>query len=108
MSEGYNESAFPRPHAMMPNGNIEYGENGMTLRDYFAASCSHGEIKHRLPSTIGEMRDELIKRKLIPENKKHVDVFKSYTEKDVQKLKAIIRYEYADDMLEARKGAADE
>lgn len=31
--------AFPGPHIYMQDGNILFGANGMTLRDYFAAKA---------------------------------------------------------------------
>ena len=34
-----NEAAFPSPDTYHPNGQIEYGNRGMTLRDYFAAKA---------------------------------------------------------------------
>lgn len=37
-----NPSAFPRPMTEIPNGAFDDGENGMTLRDYFAAKAMQG------------------------------------------------------------------
>ena len=34
--------AFPRAGGTMPNGNRDWPENGMTLRDYFAAKAMQG------------------------------------------------------------------
>jgi hypothetical protein len=33
------EPAFPVPDVHYPNGQIQFGSNGMTLRDYFAAKA---------------------------------------------------------------------
>ena len=32
-------SAFPVPDVTYPNGEIQFGTNGMSLRDYFAAKA---------------------------------------------------------------------
>jgi hypothetical protein len=37
-----NEPAFPRPHS----GKTNYAQEGMTLRDYFAARAMQGLIAH--------------------------------------------------------------
>ena len=34
--------AFPFPAYTYPNGEINHGEDGMTLRDYFAAKAMQG------------------------------------------------------------------
>jgi hypothetical protein len=34
--------AFPMRHSVFPNGDIEYGSQGMSLRDYFAAAALQG------------------------------------------------------------------
>ena len=36
--------AFPFPAYTYPNGEINHGEGGMTLRDYFAAKAMQGLI----------------------------------------------------------------
>lgn len=36
--------AFPFPAYTYPNGEINHGEGGMTLRDYFAAAAMQGYI----------------------------------------------------------------
>ncbi len=36
------ESAFPTPDVYHANGQIEYGETGITIRDYFAAKALQG------------------------------------------------------------------
>lgn len=37
-------SAFPTPDIYHPDGQVQYGELGMTLRDYFAAKALQGMI----------------------------------------------------------------
>jgi hypothetical protein len=37
-----NPFAFPFPAFTYPNGEINHGEGGMTLRDYFAAKAMQG------------------------------------------------------------------
>lgn len=73
----------------------------MTRRDFFAATCPESELKARTPATVGEMRDELIRREIIPSDRKQGDVMRSYRERDSQKLKCILRFEYADEMIAA-------
>lgn len=73
--------------------------DNVTKREFFAATCPESEINARMPETVGAMRDELIRRGMIPPNRKTGDVLRSYTEKDRQKLRCIIRFEYADEML---------
>lgn len=45
-----NPNAFPSPDTYHPNGQVEYGAPGMTLRDYFAgqalAIIASGDIDH--------------------------------------------------------------
>lgn len=36
--------AFPIPGAHMPNGEWMWGDNGMTLRDYFAGKALEGML----------------------------------------------------------------
>ena len=71
----------------------------ISKRDYFAATCPEGEIDSRIPDTFGAMRDELIHRGMIPTSRRSGDVLRSYSKKDQQKLRCIIRFEYADDMV---------
>ena len=42
MSGDHNPPAFPFPAYTYPNGEINHGESGMTLRDYFAAKAMQG------------------------------------------------------------------
>jgi hypothetical protein len=39
-----NPSAFPAPNSVSPNGDIQFGEYGMTLRDYFAGQAIVGML----------------------------------------------------------------
>lgn len=49
-----NPQAFPRPVSESPNGDIEYAELGMTLRDYFAGKAMAGLIaSHAHPQSFG-------------------------------------------------------
>lgn len=36
--------AFPVPDVVNPDGQIQFGSNGMSLRDYFAAKAMQAEI----------------------------------------------------------------
>ena len=67
-----NPPAFPFPAYTYPNGEINHGEGGMTLRDYFAAkamqgicnSRSHSELKgHAIASAkvAYELADAMMK-----------------------------------------------
>jgi hypothetical protein len=42
MSIRDDSPAFPVPDTYHPNGQVEYGATGMTLRDYFAAQVLIG------------------------------------------------------------------
>ena len=42
--------AFPFPAYTYPNGEINHGEDGMTLRDYFAGQALVGLLAGRQPS----------------------------------------------------------
>lgn len=75
--------------------------NDVHLRDYFAATCPENEVADRMPKTIGGIRDRLIELNRIP-NIQVQSVVGSYSDSDVQWLRAMIRYQYADDMLRAR------
>lgn len=47
MTERINEGgpAFPMPGMTgLPDGSFMYGEDGMTLRDYFAAKAMQGDV----------------------------------------------------------------
>lgn len=48
-----NEPAFPRPMVYVPCEGVENGQDGMTLRDYFAAKAMQGCLaySHCDPST---------------------------------------------------------
>jgi hypothetical protein len=36
--------AFPVPDTYHPNGQVQYGSNGMSLRDWFAGQASNNDI----------------------------------------------------------------
>lgn len=42
MSKPDGGTAFPTPDVYHPNDQIQYGQNGMSLRDYFAAAALTG------------------------------------------------------------------
>ena len=44
MSNDHNTPAFPFPAYTYPNGEINHGESGMTLRDYFAARAMAADM----------------------------------------------------------------
>ena len=69
-------------------------------RDYFAANCPDSWFEKAMPRTTGEMRDAMIKRGIIPRDRAHGDVLRSYDDNDRLKLMASLRWEYADLMIE--------
>lgn len=73
----------------------------MELRDYFAAHCPDSWLEMAMPKTIGDIRDALIARGLIPKDRQGVDVMRAYTDKDRRCLWILLRYDYADAMIEA-------
>jgi len=66
-------------------------------RDWFAALCPQEEIKARIPNTCGGTRDALVALGIVPRD---TDVL-GYKEKHVALLRAIVRYQYADEMIKA-------
>lgn len=68
-------------------------------RDFFATNCPDSEIEKRTPRTVVGVRDELIRRGIIPISRKAGDVFESYNDKDMERLRCLVRFEYADDMI---------
>lgn len=40
--------AFPVPDTYLPNRQVQYGTNGMSLRDYFAAKAMAALVARRL------------------------------------------------------------
>lgn len=54
MSKDTGGPAFPVPDIYHPNGQIEYGASGMTLRDYFAAAAMQGILAGDHPITHDE------------------------------------------------------
>lgn len=80
-----NPSAFPRPATILPGGEVkDWGEEGMTLRDYFAAHVITGML-----SELGIGNKQLIG---------HTDAFT----KAAVKVAAENAYTVADAMLFAR------
>ena len=47
--------AFPQPDLHHPNGQVQHGSPGMTIRDYFAAAALQGNIAH--PEVTGNRDD---------------------------------------------------
>lgn len=45
MSKETGGSAFPLPCSAAPSGGVHWAEEGMTLRDYFAAKAMQGLIE---------------------------------------------------------------
>jgi hypothetical protein len=82
-----------------------YDSKAMTLRDYFAARCPESWIERHNPTTVGDVRNAMIKRGIIPADRAEGDVFRSYDGNDRITLDAMLRYEYADAMIKARKAA---
>lgn len=68
--------AFPIPDTVHANGQVQYGANGMSLRDWFAGQAMQGMLA----------------------NQALIDVFGQYKGMSVE------AYGYADAMLAARKG----
>jgi hypothetical protein len=44
--------AFPVPDTYHPNGQVQFGSSGMSLRDYFAAHASEQDIEEHLGGKI--------------------------------------------------------
>ena len=82
-----------------PCGDMRAIDSGMMLRDYFAAHCAQEEIDMRLPGTVGDMAERLKREGIIGP---WTDIIRAYGPADVQKLRAILRYEYADAMIAER------
>ena len=78
-----NPPAFPLPNTYCPNGEIEHGSNGMTLRDYFAAQAIQGMITN----------DRFV-----------TNVAKKSAENETDLNLSLAAYEIADAMLKAREG----
>ena len=88
-----SERAFPLNGRELPNGDYQYTEFGMTLRDYFAQAASEEEIEYQKPM-IGAV--EKIVNDGVGGNKRIV-----WGRPD--NWRQIARYMHADAMLEARK-----
>ena len=67
-------------------------------RDNLAISCSEDELARRLPKTQGDIREEMRKRGF---NLDPVRNYTYYSDKDMNRLRCLLRYEYADDMMAA-------
>jgi len=82
MSNTQNDggSAFPVPTTHHPNGQIEYGTSGMTLRDYFAAHAIGNLITNK---SVLEAADD--------------------AKQPISKVVASIAYDIADAMLNVRE-----
>jgi hypothetical protein len=68
----------------------------LTLRDYFAANCPDSWLENVRPPKISEMNEAMISRGILPTSSLHYD--KSHE----RQFDAMLRYEYADEMLKAR------
>lgn len=75
---------------------------GMSLRDYFANNCPTEWMDLAMPKTVGDMRDAMIIRGILPEIARKLDALKSYNGAHRRQLFVAIRYDYADAMMEAR------
>lgn len=51
-----NIPAFPTKNEHYPNGEIEYGQKGMDLRDYFAAKAMAALLSH--PEGVADWANE--------------------------------------------------
>jgi hypothetical protein len=78
---------------------------GVTMRDWFAAHCPDSEVDARMPRTIGDLADRFVKLGWVSLYARKMDAPTCYTKDHVQRLRALVRYEYADAMIAARRGA---
>jgi len=78
--------AFPVPDSHHANGQVQYGSNGMTLRDWLA---SQAEIPW--DAVLGTL------------SIKHPERDKKFTLEEVSKFRAEAKYREADAMLAARE-----
>jgi len=92
---GKSKSAFP----ILLENKQSTGEVGMTLREYFAAHCPESWMKRQMPSTVGDVRDTLIAKGIIPHGRVRGSPMDSYDETERTALWIAIRYDYADAML---------
>ena len=83
--------------------NVGALPSALTVRDYFAAHCPQWWMEQRVGSTIGEIRDALIERKMIPASRKQEMATRAYTEAERLQLRIALQWEYADAMLAARQ-----
>jgi hypothetical protein len=59
-----NPSAFPSPDTYHPNGQVEYGSPGMTLRDYFAGQFIIALMSNNIDPTKSHYLDNPNERRL--------------------------------------------
>lgn len=86
-----NPPAFPRPQFTQPNGDYEFPNDGMALRDYFAAKALQGAIASgALKSIAQEVAGE------------KQDMTEHGVVKVTNRLLARMMYEIADAMLAER------
>jgi len=95
------------PHEYKYGDGTAHREDGMSLRDYFAANCPHEEVEDRIPKTCGDLADIFVALGWVSMERRNRSVINCYTERHVQRLRALVRYEYADDMLTARGARHD-
>lgn len=100
MTDKNGGAAFPRVMERF-NGTFENCD-GMSLRDYFANHCPTEWMDLAMPKTVGDMRDAMIIRGILPESARKLDALKSYNGAHRRQLFVAIRYDYADAMLAAR------
>ena len=76
-------------------------ETPISRRDYLAIHACDEEIDRIMPSTFGDIADELNRRGIIKYNRHTDDVCYAYKDYHVQMLRRLVRYEYADAMIRA-------
>lgn len=92
--------AFPQQDLTQFSAAPSY--EGMSLRDWFAAHCPHEEVEKRMPTTVGDVADKCVALGWIKPYPNQ-EAYKAYTTRHRDQLRCWYRYEYADDMLKARK-----
>ena len=98
--------AFPGDKPL-PTPNGYQTPTGMTLREYFAARCPEEWYELQGIVTVGDVKDALIIRGIVPQSRKDVRGTDSYTKSERMRLWICIRYEYADAMIAQRNRGAD-
>ena len=72
------------------------------LRQQFAIHCPQNWVDRRMPKTVGDIRDLMVKRGIIPKSRQemHTNTFgSSYTDAEYNQLEVLIRWDYADAMM---------